>query len=315
MKDTAGRRKRLRWLSALALTLLLALGVWMVLRNGEKWLQQINSFTWHPRWLYLSASVALLGFSYYFIPAGWIILAERAGSRTEKPQLRAAWFMSQLGRYVPGKVWLFAGRAAFLRSRGLTGYRATSVPFLELLFTAAGAGLAALPPVLFSEGTVFSSPALKGALIAAGAAILIIPLLRPLQRRLYRLKYGSAPADLPLPGPSGTIVLLLIYACLWWVRGLSLYLWLYGFGLSGISPGMCFAAAPLSWLAGYVVFLVPGGIGVREAAVTAMVAPAGLTGPVLAVIAGQRLILSVLEVSFALAAAGRTRMFGKGNGE
>ncbi|MFO8183384.1 MAG: lysylphosphatidylglycerol synthase domain-containing protein [Candidatus Aegiribacteria sp.] len=313
--DTADRRKHLRWLSALVLALLLALGVWMVLRNGEKWLQQIGSFTWHPRWLYLSASVVLLGLSYYFIPAGWVILAERAGSRAEKRQLRAAWFMSQLGRYVPGKVWLFAGRAAFLRSRGLTGYRATSVPFLELLFTAAGAGLAALPAVLLSGGPVFSSPALKGALIAAGTAILIIPLLRPLQRWLYRLKYGSAPVDLPLPGPSGTLLLLVIYACLWWIRGVSLYLWLYGFGLSGISPGMCLAAAPLSWLAGYIVFLVPGGIGVREAAVTAMVAPAGLTGPVLAVIAGQRLILSVLEVSFALAAAGRIRMFGKVNGE
>lgn len=313
--ENADRRKHLRWLSALVLALLVALGIWMVLENGEKWLRQISSFTWHPRWLWLSASVVILGLSYYFIPAGWTILAERAGSRAEKRQLRAVWFMSQLGRYVPGKVWLFAGRAAFLRSRGLTGYRATSVPFLELLFTAAGAGLAALPPVLVSGGPVFSSPALKGALIAAGTAILIIPLLRPIQRWLYRLKYGSTPADLPLPGPFGTLRLLFIYACLWWVRGVSLYLWLYGFGLSGISPGMCLAAAPLSWLAGYVVFLVPGGIGVREAAVTAMVAPAGLTGPVLAVIAGQRLILSVLEVSFALAAAGRTRMFGKGNGE
>lgn len=315
MKDTGKRRNWLRWLSALALTLLLALGIWMILKNGEKWLQQVSAFTWHPRWLHLSASVALLGLSYYFIPAGWIFLAKRAGSRADSRQLRAAWFMSQLGRYVPGKVWLFAGRAAFLRSGGLTGYRATSVPFLELLFTAAGAGLAALPPMLLSGGPVFSSPALKGALIAAGTAILLIPLLRPIQRWLYRLKYGSAPVDLPLPETPGTFLLLAIYACLWWARGLSLYLWLYGFGMSGISPGMCFAAAPLSWLAGYVVFLVPGGIGIREAAVTAMVAPAGLTGPVLAVIAGQRLILSVLEVSFALAAAGRTRLFGKGNRE
>ena len=300
-----------RWPARLLLAALVLLAAWVIISRGDSWLQEIRAFQWHPDWFSLAASALLLAGSYYVIPAGWIILSKRAGCECGSAELRSAWFVSQLGRYVPGKVWLFAGRAAFLRSKGMTGYRATSVPFLELLYTAAGAGLAALPAAVPASGTVFSSSALRGALMAAGGSMLLIPFLRPLQRWLYRLRYGDAPKELPLPGTAGSLKLLLLYAALWWSRGFILYLWLSGFGVSGVSIWMCFAAAPLSWLAGYVVFLVPGGIGVREAAVTALVAPAGMTGPVLAVIAGQRLILSVIEVSFALAAAGRTGACGK----
>ncbi len=302
----------IKWLMRIGVLLLLAVAVWIIILNAEKWLEQINRFSWQLDWFFICAAALLLGISYFIIPAGWIILSHRVGSTVSSKELRAAWFMSQLGRYVPGKVWLFAGRVAFLRSRGLTGYRATSIPFLELLYTAAGAGLAAVIPVIVSSNDVFSHSGLKYAVLAAGISLLAIPFLTPIQKWLYRLKYGLVPQELPLPGLTGSIKLLLIYSVLWWVRGFALFLWLKGFGLSGIGFLLCCAAAPLSWLAGYIVFLIPGGIGVREAAAVALLAPSGATGPVLAVIAGQRLILSIIEVFFALASTRTVKFFGKG---
>ena len=139
--------------------------------------------------------------------------------------------------------------------------------------------------------------------------MLIIPLLAPMQRWLYKFKYGSIPETLSLPGVKGTLKLLLLYSGLWWLRGLTLFLWLKGFGFQSIDFWICCAAAPLSWLAGYIVFLIPGGIGIREAAAVALVAPSGATGPVLAVIAGQRVLLSIAEVFFALVSAGKARIF------
>lgn len=313
LTKTALRERR--WpIHAVRILLVLLTGgaAWLLARNGGEWLRQIGRFTWEFDWPLLALSSLLLGISYRFIPSGWNLLARRAGSDASDRELRGVWFVSQLGRYVPGKVWLFAGRAAFLKSRGLTGYRASSVPFLELVYMAAAAGLSALIPLLLSGGEIFESAALKGAVVAAGLSILLIPFLRPLQRRLYRLRHGNVPDRLPLPGPADSFRLLLLYSVIWWMRGLTLYLWLKGFGLHDVSVWACFAAAPLSWLAGYIVFLVPGGLGVREAAVTALVASAGQTGPVLAVIAGQRLILSVIELSFALTAAGRRGILRKG---
>jgi len=295
---SGGGRKHGR--AATVLLLLLALpAAWVVAHHGETWFRQLDSFDWNIKWEYLLLSTVILVVSYRFTPVGWTILAKRAGSDTSAPGLRRAWFTSQLGRYLPGKVWLFAGRAAFLKGKGLSGYRSTMVPFLELLYTAAGAGLATVPAALLSGGTSFTGPAMK-AVAAAGISILVIPFLRPIQRKLYAFKYGKSPDDLPLPDRATSLRLLLLYALLWWTRGIVLYLWLLGFGIPGVGFFTCLAAAPVSWLAGYVIFLVPGGIGVREAVLTAMVAPAGYTGPVLVAAGGQRLILSLVELSFAL---------------
>ncbi len=309
---TSCMKTRVKWLVRTGAVLLLAAAAWIITVNAENWFEQISSFSWHLNWFLICTSAILLGLSYFIIPAGWIVLSHAAGSKTVSKELRAAWFMSQLGRYIPGKVWLFAGRAAFLKSRGLAGFRATSVPFLELLYTAAGAGLTAMIPAIISGNAIFSHSGLKYAVLAAGFSLLVIPLLTPIQKWLYRLKHGRIPEELPLPGLVDSLRLLIFYSGLWWLRGLALFLWLKGFGVSDISLLLCCAAAPLSWLAGYIVFLVPGGIGVREAAAVALVAPSGAAGPVLAVIVGQRLILSIIEVVFALVSTGKLKLFGEG---
>jgi len=310
--NTTGKKTWVKWSMRVSVLLLLMVAAWIITINGAGWLEQISRFTWQPDWILIFASTVLLGLSYYIIPTGWILLSHTAGSEIGTKELRAAWFMSQLGRYIPGKVWMFAGRAAFLKSRGLTGFRATSVPFLELLYTAAGAGLAAMISVIFFSNAVFSHSGLKYAVLVAGVSLLVIPFLTPIQKWLYRLKHGRIPHEMPLPGLFGSIKLLLFYTGLWWLRGLVLFLWLKGFGVSDISLLLCCAAAPLSWLAGYIVFIVPGGIGVREAAAVALVAPSGAAGPVLAVIAGQRLILSAIEVFFSLVSTRILKVFGEG---
>lgn len=302
----------IKWLMRTGILLLITAAAWIIITNGENWLEQINRFSWQPVWLLICTSTLLLVISYFLIPAGWIILSHRAGSTVSSRELRAAWFMSQLGRYVPGKVWLFAGRIAFLKSRGLSGYRAASVPFLEVLYAAAGAGLAAVIPLVISSNAVFSHTGLKYAVLAASISLLVIPVLTPIQKWLYRLKHDRIPEEMPLPRTIGSVKLLIIYSGLFLLRGLALFLWLKGFGVSDISLLLCCAAAPLSWLAGYIVFLIPGGIGVREAAAAALIAPSGAMGPVLAVIAGQRLILSIIEVFFALVSVRKLKIIREG---
>ncbi len=297
----------------IGLILLLSAVIWLLIVNGSKWLQQIENFEWQPDWFLLATSALILWISYLLSPIGWVWLSHHAGSKVNAKDLISAWFISQLGRYVPGKIWLFAGRAGFLKSYGLSTFRAISVPFLEVLFTAAAAGLAAIIPIILTEDVSFTDSGLRTVILAAGGCILVIPLLTPMQRWLYRLKYGSIPETLTLPGVTGSLKLILLYSGLWWLRGLTLYLWLKGFGFQSIDFWICCAAAPLSWLAGYIVFIVPGGIGIREATAVALVAPSGATGPVLAVIAGQRIILSFAEVFFALLSTGKARVFRREN--
>jgi len=301
----------LRWTARAAVLGLLVLAVWILADNGAAWLGQLRSFSWNIQWPLLAFAVAITTTAYCLTPTGWVWLCRAAGSAIPASELRSAWFVSQLGRYMPGKVWLFAGRAGFLKANGMSVLRATSLPFIELIYTAAAAGTAATLLALISRNFSYGDSTLRAAVIAAGVCMTAVPLLSPILRLLYRLRYHEDPGSLPLPSFAGMLRTVLMFTILWGMRGLALYLWLKGFGLQSAGLATCMAAAPLSWLAGYIVFLVPGGIGVREAAVVALAAPVGQTGPALAVVAGERIVLGILEVGFALGSAGRNVLPGR----
>jgi uncharacterized membrane protein YbhN (UPF0104 family) len=295
----------LRWVTRAVILGLLALAGWILADNGAAWLGQLRSFSWNVHWHLLALAVTITTTAYGLTPTGWVWLCRTAGSTVPTLELRSAWFVSQLGRYMPGKVWLFAGRAGFLKAHGMSGLRATSLPFIELIYTAAAAGTAATLLALISRNFSYGDSTLRAAVIAAGVCMMVVPLLSPILRLLYRLRYHEDPDSLPLPSFAGMLRTVLMFTILWGLRGFALYLWLKGFGLQTAGIATCMAAAPLSWMAGYIVFLVPGGIGVREAAVVALAAPVGQTGPALVVVAGERLVLGILEVGFALGSAGR----------
>lgn len=297
-----------RWLhiaSRVGLLALIGLAAWIVTDNGTTWLHQLQGFDWHPRWHLLLIAVLITAVSYGATPTCWVWLCRGAGSTAPASKLRSAWFVSQLGRYMPGKIWLFAGRTGYLKSGGMSTVTATSVPFIELIYTAAAAGVAATTLAIFSRSFSYGDSTLRAAVIAAGLCMMTVPLLSPVLKLLYRVRYRRSPENLPVPGFSGMLKMVGLFTLLWWTRGFALYLWLTGFGLPTAGAATCMAAAPLSWLAGYIVFLIPGGIGVREAAVVTLAVPMGQTGPALAVVAGERLVLGILELCYALASAGR----------
>jgi len=311
-------RKSLVWAGRIVVLLVAAAAVLILARSGGDWLREIEAQNWAPEPVPLSASVILLAVSLWLTPSGWIALCSSAGCAAPSRELRGVWLQSQLGRYIPGKIWLVAGRAGYLRSRGMTVTSSVAVPFTELLYTVAATGLIAACVSVFTPG--FLTGGILGTAAAiAGGCLVLVPLLRPAARLLYRIRLGrdgeAAASGYELPGAWLSIRLLLFYSVLWALRGLSLYLWLHAFGVPGRGVWACTAAAPLSWLAGYIVFLVPGGIGVREAAAAAIIAGPGGTGPVLAAVAGQRVVLTIIELVLAALYAGSTPLFRKDGGK
>lgn len=290
------RARIVRWASRAGLAVLVLFASSAVAAKWEEISGSFERVTWSPDPLALAASVAILAASLALNPSGWMILARELGSDTPVAGLRAAWFASQLGRYMPGKIWLFAGRIGFLRSEGLSTARAVAASVWELIAGAAAAGAVALPCILLSGATGIV-PAVRTAAAAAAAAMLLLPLLGPVQKAAFALEGGAAFTGI---GTATGLRVAGLFCALWAARGISLHLWLTGLGLEtrGFWPVM--AAAPLSWLAGYIVFVVPGGIGVRETVIAALVAPSGTAGPVVAACLGQTLLMAVLEILLAL---------------
>ncbi|MCK5842936.1 MAG: flippase-like domain-containing protein, partial [Candidatus Sabulitectum sp.] len=264
-------------------------------KNGGSWLEEVGRYNWQLNMGELAVSAVLLTASLALTPSGWVLICRSMGSKIPAGEMFAAWYASQLGRYIPGKIWLFAGRAGFLKARGMKAGKAAATTAYELFFTVASIGLLVMVLALISP-EVFQHTGGKTAAIAAASAILLLPLLHPVQSFLCRKK-GIDAKELPSMRTAAAATLL--YAFLWMVRGLSLFLLLRGAGLTELHFSHSLAAAPLSWLAGYIVFFVPGGLGVREAAAAAIAAPM-LIAPAAVVIAGQRLFMAMVEVILAL---------------
>jgi len=289
------RGKKVRTIASFLLAVLAAAALYAIYRNGGAWLVSIENHRWSLDIPRLAVSALLLAFTLALTPRGWIMICRGMGSDIEASQLYAAWFASQLGRYVPGKVWLFAGRAGFLKAKGMKASRALATTAYELFFTIASVGLISLLSVLLRPD-LLSGGAAKTAFTAAAAAVLLLPLLHPVQKILCRKKGISVDS---LPSRSDTIKITLFYAVLWMGRGISLYLLLTGAGIDITEPARALAAAPLSWLAGYIVIVVPGGVGIREAAAAAIAAPEAVAPAALA-LAGQRVFMALAELLLAL---------------
>jgi uncharacterized membrane protein YbhN (UPF0104 family) len=301
-------------LGRVSVVVLLVVVVAVLARNGGDWLREIGNQSWDLDPLPAAASLILLMLSLWLAPIGWTALCLDADCAAGRRELRGVWFTSQLGRYIPGKVWLLAGRTAYLRTAGLPTATSVGIPFFELLYTIAATGLIAAFVTLFTPDFL-AEGVLRTAAVLSAVALILLPLLGPLRKLVYRIRSagsgGSESSGFNVPGFWISLRLLVFFTVIWVARGLALYLWLRSFGVLNRGLWACTAAAPLSWLAGYIVFLVPGGIGVREAAVVAIIAGPGETGPVLAAVVGQRIVLAAMELILAGAYVKSTPLFRK----
>lgn len=231
----------------------------------------LAAFGWRLRPGWLVAALAV-GTATLFLMAGvWVSLFRALGGRCGTMEGVRVWMTTNLGRYIPGKVWQLSGLAYYMRDRrGAGGVALAAAAAFQVLVLGTGAAWAAA-----TLGTRALGP---GALLP-GALVLLLALLVVLRPRLVgRVAGGLARrmGETPPRSAPGRAAL--------WSAGLGLVvawlgngagLWLLWKGAGGTSaPGLpvlsgVFAA---SYVAGYVVLVAPGGLVVREGAMAGLLA-------------------------------------------
>jgi hypothetical protein len=180
-----------------------------------------------------------------------------------------AYFLSQFGKYVPGKAWVIVIRVAMLERVGASRLLvALTATYETLTSMAAGAlmGVALLPWA--AEGETFVSGQTS---LIAGVAALPIGLWL-LNRLIVRIARQRRPPDAP---PLRAVPVLLLFqglmqACgAWLLLGLSLWLTVQAFTPEPTPLDLptllgCTATVALSYVVGFVVLVAPGGVGARE---------------------------------------------------
>ncbi|MCC7053389.1 MAG: flippase-like domain-containing protein [Gemmatimonadaceae bacterium] len=288
--------------SALRVTVAVAfagLALWFVRRQ---WVDiRASLLGLHPSWGGIAIASTCVAAGYAVLIAAWRRLLRAWSSPLGALDATRIWFVSSLGKYVPGKLWSIGAMALLARDAGASPLAATgSAIIMQLVNIAAGFAVVALG----GAGELFATtPALRLAawvVLAATAAGLVVgpPLLAWAVQAATRLVRRPMPAMPHLT--RGTLVLVFAANLTAWVAygiGFGLF-WgaLLGHG-GGISMAVL-AVYTASYLLGFLALFVPGGIGVRETALTGLLISLRLATPADAAVlaAASRIWLTVLEI-------------------
>lgn len=231
----------------------------------------------------LLASVALLAvYNLMFVHTSQLVLRS-VGERVGYGVAFRLNYVSALGKYVPGGVWHVVGRFALADSLGV---RKRSVVVMTVFENALGVVSGILVAVLGLGLTASAALGLPGWAAPAVALASLVMLHPALFGRLMSAGLRLSGAEESMPHlPFGRILALVVYRALGWVvAGYAFMLYTHAVAVDpaggiGLYAG-AFAAASVF---GLLVLFVPGGIGVREAALIALLSPtlgAGVAGTV-----------------------------------
>lgn len=298
---------RRTWVRVGATLFVLAGLVFVVLLLGDQWerlrdvRRSVEGYDWSlgPAWI--AASLVLATVNLLEMSSVWVKLFRESGGSVSYPEGWRIWSATNVGRYIPGKLWHLGGLAIYLRERGQSGAAGlvSSVGF-QVLILVTGVATAATVLVGRPHSPLGASPWTTGGVLILLAAALHPDVLRKSARVASRLmKEGDVEIDRignrALAASAGAIFLS------WGIYGLSLWCMLRGtVGAGVMGPAELTAVFAASYVVGYLALLSPGGLLVREGAMVGLLASlGGLPVGVATVLAvGYRIISTVSELLF-----------------
>jgi uncharacterized membrane protein YbhN (UPF0104 family) len=235
-----------------------------LVRDWDQTRELLQDAEW--RWLAVAVPVCLVGMTGVGLP--WRAIIDALGERHGFVDTLRWYFPGQLGKYVPGGIWPVVGRGELAVKGGVTRSVAYTSVALSLALTYLAAGLVALfflvVSILTGEETGGGIWALL--ILPVGLLVLHPAVLRRLVLLAERVLSREVPVQVP---PYGTTVrLILMHVPAWVLIGTGTWLVARAFDPSPPFAQVVFAGV-LSWIVGFVIIPVPGGIGVREAAFAA----------------------------------------------
>ena len=214
------------------------------------------------------------------------------------PRSAMAWyFAGQLGKYVPGGIWPIVGRAELAVRGGVPRPDAYAATGLSMVTTYLAAALAICIGSLLS----WTYPVV-GILGLIGFLLGFLGFSnRNLRQKVLAILNRISPRATELTEPRRLLVLTLTHLPAWILMSLSTSVTASAFGADiGIAHMLFITSA--SWLAGFVVVGVPGGIGVRESVFTALAGTALTPGVAVSLALASRVVFIAVDLVGALVA-------------
>lgn len=295
---------RRRWVRIAATIFVLAGLVFLALVLGDQWerLQaSITGFEWSVRPAWIAASLLLATANLLEMSSVWVKLFRESGGRVSYAEGWKIWSATNVGRYIPGKLWHLGGLTVYLRKRGESGAAGlvSSVGF-QVLILVTGAATAATVLVGRPNSLLGSSPWTTGLVLLLLAAALHPAVLRKAAGLASRLM-KEEDVEIDRIGNRGLAASAGAIFLSWGIYGLSLWCMVRGTVGGGVmGPLELTAVFAASYVVGYLALMSPGGLAVREGAMVGLLASmGGLSVGVATVVAvAYRIVTTVSELLF-----------------
>jgi len=265
------------------LFLVILLGIGRALLPDLRSMDWSRVRTWRPEVSRLIVSFVIL-FGVYLAHAFlWRrIVTDLGVGRPSPKSVVRIYFLSSLGRYIPGKFWQLAGLAALAGRAGISPGGAAAASLLgQFAFLATGLLFLAVQIPDFGRGAPLR---FAGILLVLAAGLVWLVTETPAGRNgreWVRARLGRRIGE----------GLAAAFDLAERIRGRDAIMWGVGYGLTWIALGFAFSlfvtafvpeatdvsrrlagTVAASYLAGYLVLVAPAGLGVREGTMTGLLA-------------------------------------------
>lgn len=299
----AAHRKTLLRAAGSALALYVVARVGIILAQGVADLRA-HPLATRPQWGVIALSGGLFLIAHAVLVETWRTVLACWDERLPFWSAARIWSVSNLGRYLPGKIWQIGAMGAMARQLQVSPIAASGSALLGTLVNIVAGFVVALVSgraLLLRQVPAQMHALTVAAVIAGVVAILLMPFAIP---RIVPVigRFLGRPLAATLP-PRAVVYSLAGNVTAWLVYGAAFQLFVRGvLGSAAGGYTSYLAAYTSSYLIGYIFLFAPAGVGFREVAMLELLQLAGLaTYPQASLVTlTSRLWLTVLEVLPAL---------------
>lgn len=274
------------------LLIALAGGVWAVVSRWEEIVQALSAMSLAP---VVGAGLCSLVYVVLTMAAWRALLADMGTPLAARPAL-AVFFVSQLGKYLPGGVWNILAAAELGADHRIPRRRSVSVMTVSLAVSiATGLALAAatLPFAPWQTAATYSWAVLT-------LPVLLVILAPPVLNRLLALalRVVRRPAlEHPISW-RGLLVCTAWTLLAWGVAGVQVWLLAISTGMmaSPATAMLCIGGYAMAWSVGFLIVFVPAGAGVRETVLALVLAGSLSGGGAVTVVLLSRVLLTAADL-------------------
>jgi len=249
----------------------------------------------HFQWEWIGAATVLILVTYALLIEGWRRVLVAWDSHIPFTDAARIWFLSNLGRYVPGNIWSLTAMGVMAKRRGLSAIAAAgSSVIMQTVSLATGTAV-----VMVTGAKLLGQPLLVGASVAV-----LIGLLLSAPRFLPPLASwigGLIGREIAPPSVPATSIWTAAFAgtMSWLFYGIAFELFVRG--LLGSAPGELssyIAVYTAAYILGFISPIAPAGLGVREFTLAAFMTQLGLANEADAALVAiaARLWLTIVEL-------------------